>query len=481
MNDFSKSKRQGGVPQGQALATNTKRSMPLAFTEQPIGSLKPFARNARRHNDRQIDLIARSIREFGFLNPILIDADYNIIAGHGRFEAAQRLGLPTVPTVLLEHLTPSQVRAYRIADNRIAELSHWDDEILRLEISSLMELEIAGDLDFDISLTGFDTPRIDVLMDGGLSADAGQPAETVDLPEDDARAVTCPGDLWMLGQHRLLCGDALDPAAYSTIMGDEQARMVFTDPPYTVPILGHVRTNTNSAHREFAMGVGEMTSDAFRQFLGASLAACRAACVDGAILMVCMDWRHIDDLIASAEAETLSLINLCVWNKNNGGMGSLYRSKHEMVCIFKSGLATHVNNVELGRHGRYRTNVWDYAGVNTFRKGRAADLAAHPTVKPTALIMDAIKDVSGHGDIVLDPFGGSGSTLLAAEKTGRRARLIELDSLYVDVAIRRWQALTGLAAVLSATGETFLDREAAGRASVKDDVRSAEEADNDKA
>lgn len=472
MNDLTKPKRQKGAPGVQTPAVNPKRSQPLAIAELPIGSLKPYARNARRHKDRQLDLIARSIREFGFVNPILIDADYNIIAGHGRFEAAQRLGLPMVPTVRMEHLTPAQVRAYRIADNRIAELSDWDDDILRLEISDLMELEIAGDLDFDVSLTGFDTPQIDVLLDGGASADAGKPLESVELPADDARAISRPGDLWSLGEHRLLCGDALDPGAYVTVMGDGRARMVFTDPPYNVPILGHVRTNANSAHREFAMGVGEMTTAAFRGFLAASLAACRTVCMDGAIMMVCMDWRHIDDLIASATAEMLSLINLCVWNKNNGGMGSLYRSKHELVCVFKSGPAPHVNNVELGRHGRYRTNVWDYAGVNTFRKGRAADLADHPTVKPTALIVDAIKDVSNRGEIVLDPFGGSGSALLAAEKTGRRARLIELDPLYVDVAIRRWQALTGKPAVLVTTCETFAVREAAGRTMVDDVERN---------
>lgn len=452
-----------------------------ALTQTPVATLKPHGRNARRHSDKQIDLIARSIREFGFVNPVLIDVDNSIVAGHGRFAAAQRLGLESVPTVLLDHLTPEQVKAYRIADNRIAELSDWDDDLLRLEIGSLMDLEIAGDLDFDVSLTGLDTPQIDVLLDGAASAGAGKQVETVELPEEDACAVSRLGDLWRLGEHLLLCGDALDPGAYLALMGDGRARTIFTDPPYNVPILGHVRTNTNSAHREFAMGVGEMTSAAFREFLGASLAACRAVCTDGAIVMVCMDWRHIEDLIASAKAETLSLINLCVWNKTNGGMGSLYRSKHEMVCIFKSGQASHVNNVELGRHGRYRTNVWDYAGVNTFRKGRAADLADHPTVKPTALIADAIKDVSDRGEIVLDPFGGSGSTLLAAEKTGRRARLIELDPLYVDVAIRRWQSLTGKAAVLVANGETFVEREAAGRAGLDGAGRSAEEAGHDEA
>lgn len=301
------------LPQQSQAGRNLQ--LALKATELATGEIRPFARNARRHSEKQIDLIARSIREFGFVNPVLIDGDCNIIAGHGRFEAAQRLGLDRVPVVHLDHLTVEQVKAYRIADNRIAELSHWDDDILRLEIADLMQLEIAGELEFDVSLTGFDTPQIDVLLDGAGSAGAGTPVETVDLPGEGAIAVSRVGNLWHLGDHRLFCGDALDPGAYAVVMGEDQARMVFTDPPYNVPILGHVRTNTNTAHREFAMGVGEMTEAAFRGFLGKSLAACRAVCVDGALLMVCMDWRHIEDLIASAKSETLGLINLCVFHQ----------------------------------------------------------------------------------------------------------------------------------------------------------------------
>ena len=424
----------------------------------PLATLKAYARNARRHGDRQIDLIARSIREFGFVNPVLIDRDNAIVAGHGRYEAAKRLGLATVPTVLLEHLTDAQVRAYRIADNRIAELSDWDADLLRLEIVDLSDLEFRGELDFDLSLTGFDTPGLDIILDG--KAEGAEQAEQVELPDAETRAVTRPGDLWTLGEHRLLCGDALQEESYARLMDGERARMVFTDPPYNVPISGHVRAGA-SGHREFAMGVGEMSDAEFRDFLAASLRRCRSVLMAGGIAFACMDWRHVEDLIVAGKSEKLSLINLCVWAKTNGGMGSLYRSKHELVCVFRKEGANHVNNVELGRHGRYRTNVWDYPGVNTFRKGRAADLADHPTVKPTALIADAIRDVSHRGEIVLDPFGGSGSTLLASEKTRRRARLIELDPLYCDVVIRRWQALAGGSAVLAGTGERFDTRAAA--------------------
>ena len=438
------------LPAGKILSVDVIRHLPLA-------TLKPYARNARRHGDKQIDLIARSIREFGFVNPVLIDRDNAIVAGHGRFEAARRLGLATVPTVLLEHLTDAQVRAYRIADNRIAELSDWDEDLLRLEIVDLSELEFKGELDFDLSLTGFDTPGLDIILEG--EPEGGGPAETVELPDAETPAVTLPGDLWILGKHRLLCGDALREESYARLMEGELARMVFTDPPYNVPISGHVRAGA-SGHREFAMGVGEMSNAEFRDFLATGLRRGTSVLMAGGIAFACMDWRHVEDLISAGKSEELSLLNLCVWAKTNGGMGSLYRSKHELVCVFRKEGASHANNVELGRHGRYRTNVWDYPGVNTFRKGRAADLADHPTVKPTALVADAIRDVSHRGEIVLDPFGGSGSTLLAAEKTQRRARLIELDPLYCDVVIRRWQALTGGSAVLTETGERFDDRPA---------------------
>ena len=429
------------------------------IAHQPVGALNPYAHNAREHSDEQIELVANSIKIFGFTNPILVDRNNCIVAGHCRHAAALRLGLETVPTVRVDHLTPEEVRAYRIADNRLAEKSEWDETALRFELGELAELEFAGELDFDLTLTGFSTPELDLILGDGAAESA--PAEELELPEESAIPVSRLGDLWRLGEHRLLCGDALDADAYCRLTEGQTVRMVFTDPPYNVRVDGHVRLKSTTAHREFAMGVGEMSETEFIAFLERFLERAVATTVDGAIVMVCMDWRHLAELLAAGRAAGLGLVNLCVWNKTNGGMGSLYRSKHEMVCIFKKGRAGHVNNVELGRHGRYRTNVWDYAGVNTFRKGRAADLADHPTVKPVAMVADAVRDVSRRGEIVLDPFGGSGTTLLAAEKTGRRACVIELDPLYVDVAIRRWQALTGKEAVHAGTGEAFATREAA--------------------
>lgn len=464
------STRQRQKPHAATLSAAEK--IPHHSITRPIGEIRPYGKNARRHSDKQVELIARSIRSFGFINPILIDRDNVIVGGHGRFEAAQRLGLTEVPVVLLDHLSPEEVRAYRIADNRIAELSDWDDEILRLEISDLVTLELGGTLDFEVSLTGFSTPEIDLILDP-IDAPPKE-IERIDLPEEGAAAISRPGDVWELGSHRLVCGDALDRAVHALLLGDAKVRMVFTDPPYNVPVQGHVRIGGASMHREFAMGVGEMSVAGFRAFLAQSLGTTLSQLLPGGVMMVCMDWRHVEDLIAVGKGLGLDLINLCVWNKTNGGMGSLYRSKHELVCVFRTSGEPAVNNVELGRHGRYRTNVWDYPGVNTFRRGRAADLADHPTVKPTALIADAIRDVSHRGEIVFDPFSGSGSTLLAAEKTGRVARLIELDPLYCDVAIRRWQALTKGTARLVGTCESFAEREGAAAAALGEDTRGGD-------
>lgn len=341
-------------PDAPALLRTTKG---LGTVSRLIAELRPYGKNARQHSDKQVDLIARSIRSFGFINPILVDRDNVIVGGRGRYEAAQRLGLTEVPVVLLDHLGPQEIRAYRIADNRIAELSDWDDEILRLEISDLVTLELRGELNFEVSLTGFSTPEIDLILDP--VAPAPKEAERVDMPDEGAVAISLPGDMWELGPHRLVCADAPDLAVHILLLSDDKVRMVFTDPPYNVPNQGHVRTGGASMHREFAMGVGEMPEAGFRAFLAQSLNAAMANLMPGGVFMLCMDWRHVEDLIAAGKGLGLDLINLCVWNKTNGGMGSLYRSKHELVCVFRAPGDSHVNNVELGRHGRYRTNVWD--------------------------------------------------------------------------------------------------------------------------
>jgi len=415
-----------------------------------ISALQPYARNARTHSRRQIKKIAASIEQFGFVNPVLIDGDSMIIAGHGRVAAAKQLGWAEVPALRIEHLSQAEKRAYILADNRLAEEAGWDQEMLAIELQGLIEL------DFSIEIAGFDMAEVDQILDARAEAD-GSDSNDDDIPPfpDPEAAVTRPGDLWRLGDHFLLCADATDAESYDRLLGDERASMVFTDPPYNVPIQGHVSGLGKVRHREFAMAAGEMTREGFRDFLEGVFACMVDYSTDGSIHFVCMDWRHMAETLAAGEAVYAELKNLCVWTKSNGGMGAFYRSRHELVFVFKNGSAPHINNFELGQTGRYRTNVWEYAGVNSFGRGRDDALAMHPTVKPVAMIADAIKDCSKRRQFILDPFGGSGSTLIAAEKVGRRARLLEIDPLYCDVIVRRWEAFTGKTARLAETKLSF--------------------------
>ncbi len=423
-----------------------------------LGEIRPNPRNARSHPKKQIHELAASIKTFGLNSPLIVDETGMILVGHGRFAAAQLLGLTQVPVIRVEHLDDAQKIAYAIADNRIALNASWDLEMLTGNFK-LLDVET---IDFDPEITGFATAEIDLMLDPAVPNPPK--ADRADqVPAVETTAVSRPGDLWLLGEHKLICGDARDPATYAELMGEQRARLVFTDPPYNVPIDGHVGGLGAVKHREFAMASGEMTEAEFTRFLGTVFKVMANVSVDGAIHFICMDWRHLGEVLKAGQGIYSELKNICVWNKDNGGMGSFYRSKHELVLVYKVGTAPHINTVELGSHGRYRTNVWDYAGVNTLRAGRADELAMHPTVKPTALVIEAIKDCSRRGDIVLDPFSGSGTTIMAAHKSRRRARAIEIDPLYVDVAIRRWQQFTGLTARLDLTGETF-DEIAAQRA-----------------
>lgn len=415
----------------------------LQIVSRDINSLKAYEGNARKHSDKQISKIATSIKQFGFNNPILIDKNQTIIAGHGRLDAAKKLGMTEAPTICLDHLSESEIRAYIIADNKLAELAGWDKEILAIELQHLASME----LNFDIEITGFDTGEIDFII-GGAVEQKLDPVDKVIEPERKDPAVTKRGDLWQLGNHRLFCGDSLDEASYVSLMGGEKAQMVFTDPPYNVPIDGHVCGNGAIKHAEFEMAAGEMSEGEFTAFLTKSMSLFGTYSVKGSIAFCCMDWRHMTEMLQAGRRSEYEFKNLCVWIKDNGGMGSLYRSRHELVFVFKNGDGKHINNVELGKHGRYRTNVWEYPGINTMRKGRLDELAMHPTVKPVLLVADAIKDCSKQRGIILDPFGGSGTTLIAAEKTGRQARLIELDPYYCDVIIQRWEKMTNQKAIL---------------------------------
>ena len=450
------------TPTQDIAAADSISRLNLDIVWQATDGLKPQARNARTHSEKQLQQIAASIRQFGFTNPVLVDAEGHIIAGHGRVEAAKLLAMGEVPTICLDHLTEAQKRAYVLADNRLAELAGWDRELLALELGELAAL----DLDFDIGITGFDTAAVDLLLD---EKKPSKPKKEDEVPEPlEGPPVTQPGDLWCLGPHRLYCGDARDGAAYQRLLDGKRVQMVFTDPPYNVAIDGHVCGNGAIHHREFAMASGEMSEAEFTDFLALVMKNIAHASADGSIHFICMDWRHLREVLAAGRRAYDEFKNLIVWNKDNAGMGSFYRSKHELILVFKNGKGAHINNFGLGEKGRYRTNVWDYPGVNSMKAGRMDELAMHPTVKPTALVADAIRDCSQRKQIVLDAFMGSGTTLIAAEKTGRIAYGLELDPAYIDVAIRRYQAYTGMIATLADTGQTFAEVAAARGVSLPD-------------
>lgn len=415
---------------------------------EPVKSLKPYEGNPRKHPEKQIIKLMASIREFGIAMPILIDANNVVIAGHAVLEAAKRLGIQEVPVLVADQWSSAQVRAYRLSANRLAELSQWDDALLKIELAAIIEFD-----ETPIEILGWEIGEIDEK----LSADDPNTADDLAdiIPHMASETVTRLGDLWFLGKHRLLCASSLEPANWAKLMEGAVAAMAFTDAPYNVPISGHVSGLGKKKHAEFQMASGEMSRSEFTIFLIKAVEEMTANLKDGAVFVFFMDWRHMSETLEALAANELTLINLCVWNKSNGGMGSLYRSKHELAFIAKKGNAPHVNNVELGKHGRYRTNVWDYAGVNSFGRNRDADLADHPTVKPVALVADAIRDVTKPGDLVIDGFMGSGTTILAAERTKRVAAGIDIEPGYIDVAIRRWEAMTGLKAILADTGETF--------------------------
>jgi DNA modification methylase len=421
----------------------------LAINYINTAEIKPYKSNPKIHKNKQIQQIVNSISEFNFNNPVLIDENNVIIAGHGRLLAANHLNMTQIPVIKLSHLSDAQKKAYRIADNKLTENGEWDFDLLKIEFEDLCHLE----LDFNLDITGFDTADIDVMLDDSPKENKlDEKANAVPfIPEDEI--ISRLGDVWQLGKHRIICGNALEKESYSSLLQDQKASMVFTDPPYNVKVDGHVCGLGKIKHKEFSMASGEMSEEEFQNFLSVSFNLLKEFSKEASLHYICMDWRHIKEIINAASVYD-EFKNLCVWNKDNGGMGSLYRSKHELIFIFKNGKDSHINNIELGSHGRYRTNVWDYPGANSFGKDKD-NLKFHPTVKPIEMVKDAILDVTNRGDIVLDSFLGSGTTLIAAEKCGRICYGIELEPLYIDTTIRRWESLTGASAINLSSGKTY--------------------------
>lgn len=429
----------------------------------PVAQIRPSARNARKHSDAQVRKIADSLQQFGAINPVIVDADGEIIAGHGRYAAAQLLKLEQLPVIRAGHLTPEQVRAYRLVDNRLAELSSWDDSLLTVELEFLGQCELADVIDFAPEITGFESAEIDRLLDRKQSKPAEPPEEPIDTTRP---AVSRHGDVWKLEDHLLVCGDALDETIYRQFPAEQKIQLVCTDPPYNVKIDGHVSGNGKIKHREFSMASGEMSDTEFTSFLNRALGNACGVLADGGCAYVFMDWRHDHELQAAARQIGLTQINLAVWDKGVGGMGSLYRSQHELAFIYRKGDTLHRNNVQLGKFGRNRTNVWHYPSAIMSRQGREA-LQDHPTPKPVAMIADILRDVTRTGDTVLDCFLGGGATLMAAERTKRRCIGIEYDPRYADACIRRWEKATGKQAKLRATGQSFSELLNEPRASVR--------------
>ena len=405
----------------------------LQLQYRPVDVLIPYCRNARTHSDAQVAQIAASIVEFGWTNPVLVDGDNGVVAGHGRLLAARKLGLANVPVIELAHLSPTQKRAYILADNRIAENAGWDDELLRIELAELQES------DFDLALTGFDADELLDILAGEETTTEGQNDEDA-APEVPETPVSQPGDVWICGKHRVLCGDATVEESYRMLLGDERAAMIFQDPPYNVDYANTPKDKLRGTHRPI---LNDNLGDGFHDFLLAALKPALARC-DGAIY-IAMSSSELDTLQSAFRAAGGKWSTFIIWAKNTFTLGrSDYQRQYEPILYgWPEGARRHWCG------DRDQGDVWQ------IKKPAKNDL--HPTQKPIEVPERAIRNSSRPGDIVLDCFGGSGSTLIAAEKSGRQARLIELDPKYADVIVRRWQEYAGAQAVREADGVRFDD------------------------
>jgi DNA modification methylase len=434
-----------------ALAAASQASYParndvvpkLELVERAPGELVIPSRKLRKIEADHLREVVTSINSLGFCDPVLIDENDNVLHGVVRVEAAKLEGLPHIPCVRANHLSASERRLVRLALNRLSEKGSWNFDELKLELTELI-LE-----DAPIEITGFSLAEIDQIV-------IGEDLEVVEAgplaPDANARPIAQLGDIFLLGKHSIICGNSTDPNVLKSLMSEDKARLILTDEPYNVPVAGYV---TGRAHREFLMASGEMTDAEFGAFNAAWMGASLPHVCEGGLFGTFIDWRGYPILIAAALELGLAPFNLIVWAKTNAGMGSLYRSQHELLPLFKKGKAAHINNVELGKNGRWRSNVWTYPGASSLGSEARQGLQHHPTVKPVAMLEDALFDMTERGDTVLDPFLGSGSTLIAAEKTGRRCRGVELDPLYVDVILRRYEAVTRRQGILEKTGETY--------------------------
>jgi DNA modification methylase len=422
----------------------------LSIESIEIASLLPVSRNVRRHSAKQLRKVQKSLNRFGHVRPILVTPRLEILDGHLICQALTANGATTVRAIVVHGLSPIEIRALRLMLHRSAEDAIWDEAAVRDELQAILD---AG---LDLELSGFETAEQDKLLNADIPRanvfDTGR-----DIPKTATTAVSHLGDIWICGRHRIGCGDARDLDFVRQVCGGRAANVCFVDPPYNVPIAGFVSGKGRHHHREFLEGSGEMSPDDFFALLRDALLVLKTSSATNALVYSCMDWRHVVPLVVAGNAAGMQLENICVWVKNNPGMGGLYRNGHEMVCVFRAGADQPINNVELGKYGRNRSNVWSYPALSAFGANRDELLAAHPTVKPITLISDVLRDVTKRGDLVLDSFIGAASTMMAAEETGRVCAGVELAPLYVHVATRRWQRATGGDAILAGSGHKFDD------------------------
>jgi DNA modification methylase len=426
------------------------KSNSLTVERVAINSLRPIEPSVRRHPKKQLAKVRRSLEVFGQVTPILVGSNWEIIDHELVWQALKTIGATHVDVIVVTDKSPVEIKALRLVLNRTALDAVWDNENLRVILQDLL------DLNFDLDLTGFDAPEIDHYLNLDVPQ-ANVEENGSDIPPIETMAISAPGMMWKLGDHRVGCGSATDLAFVSRVLAGRTANVCFVDPPYNIKVDGFITGKGQHRHREFVQGAGELSTDEYFALLRDSLLVLKTCCVPTALVYACIDWRHVMEMTVAGRDCGMPLYTICVWTKTNGGMGGIYRNQHELVCVFRAGLETPPDNVELGRHGRNRTNVWSYPGMSSFGKQRDELLGSHPTVKPVAMIADALRDVTTRGDVVLDTFLGSGSTLMAAQETGRICCGVELDPLYVDVAVRRWQNATGRDAVLVETGEPFND------------------------
>lgn len=426
-----------------------------------INLIDQAPRRVRRALKSQTEAVMRSIARYGFRIPILVRSKpggkrYEVVDGHTRLAAALRLGAEKLPCIPVDDLPDVEIRRLRLSLNKLQETAEWDTEALRLEINEI--IEIGGVLE----IPGFVLPELEAIRFGVGDAEVPDPADDLSgLVKPDTPAVSRVGDVWCLSDHRILCGSARDTTALAALLDGQVADVVFTDPPYNIKINGNARS-AGAGFAEFAEASGEMSRKAFVAFLVETLGNAADLLKPGGVTFICMDWRHVGEMTEALEALGLEALNICVWVKSNPGMGSLYRSQHEFCFVARRPGAGHQNNVQLGKFGRNRSNVWTYAGATGGRADADDDFQVHPTVKPIRLVMDALLDVTGPGDLVVAPFLGSGTTLLAAERTRRRCLGVEIEPAYVDLAIRRWQEMTGGQAIHAENGVTFDSIAAAG-------------------